>query len=414
MIPADVAQRHSPRRGSSSRPATGSATAPTPTARSACRGRRRPLARRPDAVVPRTQRDPTRHRGHGRATFVNTESPLVGRLPDLRLDQGVPQARAATRRSVRASSRSAPTASSTSTPRCWAAPAGVDGWWVGLELLHTLFMREHNAVCDTLHAAYPSWSDDQLFDERTAGHRRAHREDPHRGVDDGDPRATPRCASACAPTGSASPGSACATWSGGSVGSEVISGIPGSATDHHGAPYSITEEFVAVYRMHPLIPDDSSVRVRRPTPRAREHVPFLDLRGLRRPASVLGTHGVRRPALLASAPSHPGAVTLHNHPRFLQQFRRGRRPAHRPRRHRHPALPGARRAPLQRVPAAAAPAAGRATFEELTRRPGDGRASCAAVYDGDIEHVDLTVGHVRRAAARRASASATPPSASSS
>ena len=35
---------------------------------------------------------------------------------------------------------------------------------MGLELLHTLFMREHNAVCDVLHAAYPSWSDDQVFD----------------------------------------------------------------------------------------------------------------------------------------------------------------------------------------------------------------------------------------------------------
>ena len=26
--------------------------------------------------------------------------------------------------------------------------------------------------------------------------------------------------------------------------------------DHHGAPYSLTEDFVTVYRLHPLIPDD--------------------------------------------------------------------------------------------------------------------------------------------------------------
>jgi len=38
--------------------------------------------------------------------------------------------------------------------------------------------------------------------------------------------------------------------------SEVISGIAGGKTDHFGVPYSLTEEFVAVYRMHPLIPDD--------------------------------------------------------------------------------------------------------------------------------------------------------------
>ncbi len=40
--------------------------------------------------------------------------------------------------------------------------------------------------------------------------------------------------------------------------SEVLSGIPGSATHHHGVPYAMTEEFVAVYRMHPLMPDDTA------------------------------------------------------------------------------------------------------------------------------------------------------------
>jgi hypothetical protein len=36
--------------------------------------------------------------------------------------------------------------------------------------------------------------------------------------------------------------------------SEAISGIPGSTVDHQGIPYSLTEEFVSVYRMHSLIP----------------------------------------------------------------------------------------------------------------------------------------------------------------
>ena len=37
---------------------------------------------------------------------------------------------------------------------------------------------------------------------------------------------------------------------------ELLGGIVGSQADHHAAPYSLTEEFVSVYRMHPLIPDD--------------------------------------------------------------------------------------------------------------------------------------------------------------
>ena len=36
-------------------------------------------------------------------------------------------------------------------------------WWVGLTMLHTLFVREHNAICDMLHEAYPTWDDDRLF-----------------------------------------------------------------------------------------------------------------------------------------------------------------------------------------------------------------------------------------------------------
>jgi len=42
-------------------------------------------------------------------------------------------------------------------------PARVPGWWVGLDMMATLFVLEHNAVCDRLKAEYPSFSDDELF-----------------------------------------------------------------------------------------------------------------------------------------------------------------------------------------------------------------------------------------------------------
>jgi Animal haem peroxidase len=31
-------------------------------------------------------------------------------------------------------------------------------WWMGIELVQTLFALEHNAICDMLHAKYPNFS----------------------------------------------------------------------------------------------------------------------------------------------------------------------------------------------------------------------------------------------------------------
>src|SRR6266508_3627841 len=43
---------------------------------------------------------------------------------------------------------------------------GVAGnFWVGLALLHSLFMREHNAICDHLHSAHPKLDDQDLYDK---------------------------------------------------------------------------------------------------------------------------------------------------------------------------------------------------------------------------------------------------------
>lgn len=38
-----------------------------------------------------------------------------------------------------------------------------DNYWIGLSMFHTLFALEHNAICDALHAHYPSWTAEQFF-----------------------------------------------------------------------------------------------------------------------------------------------------------------------------------------------------------------------------------------------------------
>ncbi|MGH3813803.1 MAG: peroxidase family protein [Pseudonocardiaceae bacterium] len=98
---------------------------------------------------------------------------------------------------------------------------------------------------------------------------------------------------------------------------EAISGIPGSRANHYGVPYSLTEEFAAAYRMHPLMPDDFVFRSpfggtdRRPMSlaelRTTQAIPVLRDLGM---PTVLYTFGI----------SHPGAITLHNYPRTLQEF----------------------------------------------------------------------------------------------
>jgi hypothetical protein len=270
-------------------------------------------------------------------------------------------------------------------PALLGSSGGLDGWWAGLELLHTLFMREHNAVCDVLHAAYPAWSDDQVFDTArlvvAALLAKIHTVEWTTAI----------LAHPVLRIGMR------ANWFGiaeervhrllGRIsGSEVISGIPGSATNHHAAPYSITEEFVAVYRMHPLVPDEFTLRSTMDPDRV-ERREFLDLAGLRSRDAV-ARHGVAN-LLYSLGTAHPGAVTLHNHPRFMQRFRRGDGmeidlaavDILRSREHGVPRYNRFRR--LLQLPEAR-------SFEDLTKDPATA-AELASVYRS-IEDVDLTVG----------------------
>ena len=168
---------------------------------------------------------------------------------------------------------------------------------------------------------------------------------------------------------------------------EVVSGIPGSETNHYGVPYSLTEEFVAVYRMHPLIPDDYSFRAAADDSAIREAT-FREIAG---PYATGVMEEIPISDLLYSFGTiHPGVVTLHNFPRFLQQFERpdghfqdlAATDILRSRELGVPRYNEFRRL-LHLEPAE--------SFDELTDNA-DWARQIERVYGGDIERVDLSVG----------------------
>ena len=179
--------------------------------------------------------------------------------------------------------------------------------------------------------------------------------------------------------------------SAGSADSEVVSGIPGAATQHYGVPYSLTEEFTAVYRMHPLMPDDFSMRSARATtsPYGTATTPCVScpVRG----AGRAGQASRWRTCSTPSAPQHPGVVTLHNFPRFLQEFVRPDGAvmdlaATDILRHRELGVP--RYCEFRRQLRLRRPD----DFDELTEDAASRRPRWRALYGGDIEKVDLMVG----------------------
>lgn len=265
-------------------------------------------------------------------------------------------------------------------------PSHIPGFWLGLAMMHDLFAREHNAICDHLHGAYPSWNDEELFQRarlvNAALLAKIHTVEWTPAV-----ISHPTTVKALRANWWGVAGERVHNLFGRISDSEVVSGIPGAETDHYGVPYSLTEEFVAVYRMHPLIRDEWHLRSAADDASLR-HCTLRDISG---PGAlkVLETTGM--PDLLYSFGTlHPGLVTLHNFPKFLQEFERpdgqlqdlAATDILRSRELGVPRYNEFRRL-LRLKPAA--------DFLELT----ENRAWAEQIqwlYDGDIEKVDLMVG----------------------
>jgi hypothetical protein len=264
---------------------------------------------------------------------------------------------------------------------------GVAGnFWIGLALLHALFMLEHNAICERLHAEYPELDDQALYEKarlvNAALMAKIHTIDWTPAI-----IAHPTTVRALRANWFGLLGESFDKIFGRRTRLELIHGIPGSAKELCGVPYSLTEEFVAVYRMHPLIPDEYEFRAladdRLLQQRTFDQVNALHVRECLEQVPLAD-------ALYSFGISHPGAITLQNYPRSLQHFNRpdgelldlASIDIVRTRERGVPRYNEFRRLFHMRAPA---------TFEEMTGGDTALATELERVY-GDVERVDLMVG----------------------
>ena len=258
--------------------------------------------------------------------------------------------------------------------------------WIGLSMLHSLFVLEHNSICDMLKGKNPTWDDEKLYQKarliNSALMAKIH-------TIEWTPAILPH------PTIKTAMNT---NWSG-IAGedlqdvleflneNELLGGIVGSKTDHHTAPYSLTEEFASVYRMHPLIPDEFTIRSLA-TDGVLGRFSLPELAG-KKGVSILAT--LPLPDLFYSfGRMHPGAIRLHNYPKHLQLLERedgtrmdlGAVDILRDRERGVPRYNQFRRL-LRKDPVK--------SFEELTDNP-TWAAEIKKVYNGDLEKVDLMIG----------------------
>ena len=258
-----------------------------------------------------------------------------------------------------------------------------------MELLHTLFALEHNAICDMLRGFYPAWKGDQIFDKarliNCALMAKIHTVEWTPGI-----LAHPTLKLAMNANWWGLAGESLTKMVGRiSKTSEVVSGIPGSGIDHQGVPYSLTEEFVSVYRLHTLCPDtiaffDSETGHHKSTI-ATEDTLF------QKSQKPLDDGITFADAFYSFGINYPGAITNHNYPNFLRNLitpdgiRKdlGTIDILRDRERGVPRYCEFRRLLRMSVPK---------TFEELTDGDKKLARELSDAYDGKIELVDAIIG----------------------
>ena len=195
-------------------------------------------------------------------------------------------------------------------------------WWVGLSVLHTLFVKHHNYLCDVLQAKYPRWSGDQLFNKarliNAATMAKIH---------------TIEWTPAVLPTKTLALGMN-ANWNGlidavlrkfhrrqalnaFDVTEPVLGGLVGGRYESYGVPYNFGEQFAEVYRLHAGMPQEIAIRAIGST----RIIATIELDASREQASqrIQREYGVAT-VLNSLGCDHMAALVNNNYPRFLTEI----------------------------------------------------------------------------------------------
>jgi hypothetical protein len=194
-------------------------------------------------------------------------------------------------------------------------------WWVGLSMFHTLFVREHNAICDRLLRAYPDWEDNRLFNVarlmNAAVMAKIHTIEwvpavlPNHIVDGGANANWYGLLTNILKTGKSRK-----TKADVNVRNLEMGGAVGNPIDKHGCPFGLTEEFSEVYRLHSLLPEH--IELRHP---GDEEVTKVPLMTTRQSGSAKLIEKIGMADLFYSfGKQHPGQLVLNNFPGFMQDI----------------------------------------------------------------------------------------------
>jgi hypothetical protein len=195
-------------------------------------------------------------------------------------------------------------------------------WWVGQAMLHNLFVREHNAICDHLKYFHPDWDDDRLFNVarlvNAAVMAKIHSVEWTPAVLPNERLAIGLNANwygiLTYKFRKARDRKTEATFN---IDNPELGGLVGNAINKHMSPFGLSQEFVEIYRLHSFLPERLDLRDHR-TGEPIEDVAFA---ATRQAGSAKLTDRVPMADLFYSfGNQHPGALELNNYPHFMREL----------------------------------------------------------------------------------------------